>query len=166
MRPHLTYGTVEIRIMDAQSCAGESTALLALATACVAQAALDYDAGRRRPAVPGRLIEENLWRATRHGLDGKLIDLEAEVEIPAVAAVERLLDWTADARDALGARRAPAATCDRMLANGNGAQRQRAPGTRRGADARRSTPRLVAETQATYAEAGTALAVPCGEARA
>ena len=47
VRPHLSFGTVELRIMDAQSCADESTALLALATACVAQAALDYDAGRR-----------------------------------------------------------------------------------------------------------------------
>ena len=29
------------------------------------------------PAVPNRLIEENLWRAIRHGLDGRLIDLDA-----------------------------------------------------------------------------------------
>ena len=54
VRPHLTYGTVEVRIMDAQSCAGESTALLALAAACVAQAALDYDAGRVPQADPAQ----------------------------------------------------------------------------------------------------------------
>ena len=102
VRPHLTFGTVEVRIMDAQSCAGESTALLALASACVAQAALDYDAGPVARAIPGRLIEENLWRATRYGLDGKLIDLEAGVEVPAVAAVERLAGL--DGRGARGAR--------------------------------------------------------------
>jgi glutamate---cysteine ligase / carboxylate-amine ligase len=164
VRPHLSFGTVEVRIMDAQSCAGESTTLLALATACVAQAALDYDAGRFSRAVPARLIEENLWRATRYGLDGKLIDLEAETEIPAVAAVERLVDWTADARDALGLD-AHMSDLERMLSNGNGAQRQ---GRRRAAGERidETYAALVAETQATYAESGTALAAPCGEARA
>src|SRR4029453_6193476 len=40
IRPHLGFGTVELRIMDAQGRAEESTALLALATACIAQAAL------------------------------------------------------------------------------------------------------------------------------
>jgi glutamate---cysteine ligase / carboxylate-amine ligase len=164
VRPHLSFGTVEVRIMDAQSCAGESTTLLALATACVAQAALDYDAGRVSPALPGRLIEENLWRATRYGLDGKLIDLEAETEIPAVAAVEGLVDWTAEARDALGLD-VHMSDLERMLSDGNGAQRQ---GRRRAAGERieETYAALVAETQATYAESGTALAAPCGEARA
>ena len=43
VRPHHTFGTVEVRICEAQSTAEESTALAALAVACVAQAALDYD---------------------------------------------------------------------------------------------------------------------------
>jgi carboxylate-amine ligase len=164
VRPHLAYGTVEVRIMDAQSCAGESTALLALACACVAQAALDYDAGRLPRALPGRFIEENLWRATRYGLDGTLIDLEGEVEVPAVAAVERLMDWTADAREAL-ALDAHMGDLERMLSSGNGAQRQR---RRQEAGERVEDiyAAVVAETRATYAEAGTALAVPCGEATA
>src|SRR6476469_5284749 len=67
VRPHLSFGTVELRIMDAQGRAEESTALLALATACIAQAALDYDIGRVPAPLPARLIEENFWRATRHG---------------------------------------------------------------------------------------------------
>ena len=163
VRPHLSFGTVEVRIMDAQSCAGESTALLALACGCVAQAALDYDAGRRPAATPRRMIEENLWRATRYGFDGTLIDLEAEVEVPAVAAVERLVDWTADARDALGLD-THMSDLERMLSQGNGAQRQRRryEGGERAEDIYAAT---VADTRASYAESGTALAAPCGEAR-
>ena len=123
VRPHLGFGTVEVRIMDAQSNADESTALAALAAACVAQAALDYDRGLRPEPVAGRLIEENLWRAIRYGLDGRLIDFEHEREVSAVDAVEQLLSWTAPARtelrldDHLGALTA-------MLEQGNGAQRQ------------------------------------------
>ena len=164
VRPHLAYGTVEMRIMDAQSCAGESTALLALAAACIAQAALDFDSGRRPQEVPHRLIEENVWRAIRHGLDGRLIDLGAAVEVPAAVAVERVVDWTSEARSALGLD-GHMADLERLLANGNGAQRQR----RRHAagdsmdDIYAAT---VADTRATYAESGATLAAPCGEARA
>jgi glutamate---cysteine ligase / carboxylate-amine ligase len=162
VRPHLTYGTVEIRIMDAQSCAGESTALLGLATACAAQAALDHDAGRTAAALPNRLIEENFWRAIRHGLDGRLIDFGAVAEIPAAAAVERLLEWTADARAELSLDE-HLADLGSLLANGNGSQRQR-----RRANDGEPMPDVyaatVADTRATYATAGAALAAPCGEA--
>ena len=41
IRPHHSYGTVELRICDAQSSAADSSALEALVTACVAQAAID-----------------------------------------------------------------------------------------------------------------------------
>ena len=61
--------------MDAQSRGDESTALQALATACIAQAALDYDAGLRPSRFPRGMIEENMWRAIRYGLDGRMIDL-------------------------------------------------------------------------------------------
>jgi glutamate---cysteine ligase / carboxylate-amine ligase len=64
-----------------------------------------------------RLIEENVWRAIRFGLDGKLIDLERAVERPAQEAVERLLAWTAPVRGELGIEVA--------LPECNGAQRQR-----------------------------------------
>src|SRR5436305_1245392 len=45
VRPHHAFGTVEVRICDAQSSAEAATALEALAVSCVAQAALDIDDG-------------------------------------------------------------------------------------------------------------------------
>ena len=98
VRPHTSFGTVEVRICDAQSSAAESEALAALVTACVLQAARDEDEGRPGADVPGRLIEENLWRAMRWGLDGKLLDLETAQQYPAREVVERLAEWTAPAR--------------------------------------------------------------------
>jgi carboxylate-amine ligase len=116
----------------------------------VAQAALDYDAGLRPDPVAARLIEENLWRATRYGLDGRLIDLERLAEVPACAAVEGLLDWSEDARAEL--RLDPhLEPLDQMLDSGNGAQRQ----WRRheaGDDARQIYADIVAQTCETYAE--------------
>ena len=150
VRPHLAFGTVEVRIMDAQSRADESTALVALATACVAQAAIDYDAGLRPTAVPGRLIEENMWRAIRYGLDGEMIDLDRSEVVPARAAVERLLEWCAPARRELGLD-AHLGGLTRILEQGNGAQRQWLR-HESGDSARDIYAASVAATCATYAE--------------
>jgi carboxylate-amine ligase len=117
IRPHFSFGTVEVRICDAQPTAAESEGLASLIVACVAQAARDIDAGVPAIDLPRRLIEENVWRAERHGLDGKLIDLEGGEEYPAGQAVERLLKWTAPVRAELG--------IDVALPPLNGAQRQR-----------------------------------------
>ena len=117
VRPHFSFGTVEVRICDAQPTAAESEGLAALIVACVAQAARDYDNGRSVADQPGRMIEENMWRALRYGLDGRLIDLERAEERPAAAEVERLLEWTAPACAELG--------IDVVLPELNGSQRQR-----------------------------------------
>jgi glutamate---cysteine ligase / carboxylate-amine ligase len=117
IRPHFTFGTVEVRICDAQSTAPEAEALAALAVACVAQAARDEDERVPFTDHPRRLIEENFWRAIRHGLDGALIDLDRGEEFPAAATAERLLAWTAPVRAELGIEPA--------FPPLNGAQRQR-----------------------------------------
>ena len=117
VRPHHSYGTVEMRICDAQTSGDDSTGLAGLITACIAQAALDHDEGVPFDDPPGRMIEENFWRAIRHGLDGKLIDLDRAEEYPAAAALDRLLAWTAPARGVLG--------IDPGLPEQNGAGRQK-----------------------------------------
>jgi glutamate---cysteine ligase / carboxylate-amine ligase len=117
VRPHHSFGTVEVRICDAQSRADEATALSCLIVACVAQSAMDHDEGVDFDHPPRRLIEENFWRAIRHGLDGRMIDLERGEEFPTAALGDRLLAWTAPARATLGIE--PALPAE------NGAQRQR-----------------------------------------
>jgi glutamate---cysteine ligase / carboxylate-amine ligase len=143
VRPHHSYGTVEMRICDAQTSGDHSTALAGLITACVAQAALDVDDGVPFVDPPGRLLEENFWRAIRFGLDGKLIDLERAEEYPAAIALERLLAWTAPARAALG--------IEPLLPAENGAQRQKRA-LEQGASMEEVYAAEVELTQLTYAE--------------
>jgi carboxylate-amine ligase len=112
VRPHHAFGTIEVRICDAQSTGHEADALAELIVACVAQVLREIDAGERPPDLPGRLIEENMWRALRFGQDGRLLDLttpRAE-EFPAAEAAERLRAWTG---------------AEAPLPELNGAQRQR-----------------------------------------
>jgi glutamate---cysteine ligase / carboxylate-amine ligase len=143
IRPHHTFGTVEFRICDAQTSGADSTALTELITACIAQAALDYDDGLPFDDPPGRLVEENFWRAIRYGLEGMLIDLDRAEEYPAGAVIERLLNWTAAARAALGG-------VEPLLPEENGAQRQRRA-LEGGASIEEVFAAEVAETQRTYA---------------
>ena len=71
VRPHATFGTIEVRIADAQITAAESEGLASLIVACVGQALRDIDEGVPFDDPPPRLIEENMWRAIRYGMDGR-----------------------------------------------------------------------------------------------
>lgn len=143
IRPHLSFGTVEVRICDAQSTAAESEALAGLIVGAVLQAARDVDEGVPSVDPAPRLVEENMWRAIRHGLDGKLIDLDRAEERPAAEAVERLLRWTAPVRGELGIEVA--------LPELNGAQRQRRL-HESGASISEVYEATVRETRETYAQ--------------
>ena len=143
IRPHLSFGTVEVRICDAQATAAESDGLAALAVACVAQAARDVDEGVPAADLPNRLIEENMWRALRHGLDGELLDLRRLEPYPAAAALERLVTWTAPVRGELG--------IDVALPALNGAQRQRRM-VDSGMDLHEIYSAVQAETRETYSQ--------------
>jgi len=138
VRPHHDFGTVEVRICDAQMTAAESDGLAALIVACVRQAAAEVDAGQAPPHLPGRLLEENLWRAIRYGLDGRLLDLEAERidQFPAAEVLDRLNAW---------------AGSDVVLPELNGAQRQRRL-IEDGAAPAEVYAACLRETQATYFE--------------
>ncbi len=143
VRPHFTYGTVEVRICDAQSTAAESEALAALVVACIAQASRDVEEGVPFTDPAPRMVEENVWRAVRHGMDGNLLDLDAAVEIPAAAAVDALAEWTTPVRAELGI------DVPRAGERPNGAQRQIAA-REAGADLRDVYASTVQETADTY----------------
>ena len=120
VRPHHSFGTVEVRICDAQTRGEESFQLAGLIAACIAQTALDYDEhgydGRGAP-LAGREIEENLWRAIRYGAGGRMVDFRRGVELPTRAVLEEVLVWTEPARAQLG--------LDLALPERNGAERAR-----------------------------------------
>jgi carboxylate-amine ligase len=150
VRPHHIFGTVEVRICDAQTRGDDSFALAGLIAACIAQTALDYDEhgyeGKGAPRAD-REIEENLWRAIRYGAGGRMIDFRRGAEVPTRALLEQVVVWTEPARTQLG--------IDLVLPERNGAQR-----AREALDAGVSIEDIyrdaVAETRRTYAGAGHA----------
>lgn len=148
VRPHHSFGTVEVRICDAQTRGEESYALAGLIAACIAQTALDYDefgyAGRGEP-LGDREIEENLWRAIRHGAEGEMIDFRSGEAVPTRALLDSVLAWTAPARRKLG--------LEPRLPERNGAERA-LEALRGGVAIDRIYRDAVAETQRTYGGVG------------
>jgi carboxylate-amine ligase len=143
IRPHASFGTVEVRVCDAQVTAAESEGLAALIVACVAQALRDIDDGVPFVHQPHRLIEENMWRAIRYGMDADMIDTARGVEVPARASLDALWAWTAPAREE--------ERIDVALEGPTGAQRQRAALLQTG-DLREVYADTVRETMTTYAQ--------------
>ena len=121
----------------------------ALIAACIAQTALEYDErGYEGAAAPlrDREIEENLWRAIRYGMDGRMIDFRRGAEVEArERARAGCCEWTEPARSQLG--------IEVELPERNGAQRARAP-LGGGALDRGDLPRCGRRDRRTYSAAG------------
>ena len=77
LRPHPGFGTLEIRVPDAQTTLADAAGVVALRAGA---GRLAGGAPRRRRAargaVPDWRIEENRWSAARHGVEGEMADLE------------------------------------------------------------------------------------------
>jgi carboxylate-amine ligase len=123
VRPHHRFGTVEVRVCDAQTEAWQSLAISSLTVGLIAHLARVYDEGAPLPILANRYIEENLWRAIRFGLDGKLVDWARGEEVAAADAVRRLVELAAPHAAALGLT-PHLEDVERMLREGNGAQQQ------------------------------------------
>jgi carboxylate-amine ligase len=103
VRPHLAFSTIEVRICDGQPELGEAQALAALVYALVARIARALDEGESFSPLSHRLLEENFWRAIRHGLSGELIELDRREVLPARRRLEGLLEWVWPVAEELGA---------------------------------------------------------------
>jgi carboxylate-amine ligase len=160
VRPHHQFGTVEVRICDAQTSGGESFGLAGLIAACIAQAALDYDeVGYEGDGalLADREIEENLWRAIRYGAGGRMIDFRRGAEVETRAVLEQILAWTEPARTSLGIEVA--------LPERNGAERAR-EALAAGSSIEEVYREAVAETRRTYSGLGAETPPPSIDSRA
>jgi carboxylate-amine ligase len=123
LRPHPFFETIEFRVCDIPMRLDETVAIAALIQAiCVKLYRLrEQNLGFRR--YRRALILENKWRASRWGIEGKLIDFGKEIEVPFPELVAEMLEFVDDVVDELGSRREVEAV-NWILENGTGADRQ------------------------------------------
>jgi len=124
VRPHPFFETIEFRVCDVPMRLEETVTLAALVQAICAKLykLRVQNLGFRR--YRRALILENKWRASRYGIQGKLIDFGKEVEVPFRELVVEMLAFVDDVVDELGSRREVFEGVNWILRNGTGADRQ------------------------------------------
>ncbi|HEV8422043.1 MAG TPA: carboxylate-amine ligase [Chthoniobacterales bacterium] len=123
IRLHPFFDTLEVRICDAQSRVDDTMALAALIQAIVARLFKLLWQNTTFRVYRRRLIDENRWRASRYGLEGKLIDFGRECEVPVHDLMEELLQFISAEVDELGTQR-EIEHVRKILHHGTGADRQ------------------------------------------
>jgi carboxylate-amine ligase len=123
VRPHPQFGTVEIRAMDSQTRIEHTIAITALVQAMVKELAEHYDEHQQFTDYPWEMLDENKWLASRHGLDGELVDLPSNERVSTKALAKRLLGRLREHAQDLGCEQELEGIED-LLARGNGASRQ------------------------------------------
>jgi glutamate---cysteine ligase / carboxylate-amine ligase len=124
VRPHPFFETIEFRVCDVPMRLDETVTIAALFQAiCVKLWKLRIqNLGFRR--YRRALILENKWRASRYGIEGKLIDFGKEIEVPFHDLIAEILEFVDDTVDELGSRREVFDGVHWILENGTGADRQ------------------------------------------
>jgi carboxylate-amine ligase len=123
IRLHPFFFTLELRVCDAQSRVDDTLALAALIQAIVAKLYKMLRQNTTFRVYRRRLLDENRWRASRYGIDGKLIDFGREAEVETKSLINELLSFVATEVDELGSHR-EMAHVERILREGTGADRQ------------------------------------------
>ncbi len=122
VRPQPRFGTVEVRIMDAQSTVSEAAALVALVQTIAHLELAEGYLTDPRFAGP-EVLAENRFLAARDGLDARLLDPVRERRVPARELLARLLEVGRPHAIALGCEGALQTVLG--LAHESGARRQR-----------------------------------------
>ena len=123
LRVHPFYGTVEFRVCDVPLTVDESIGYAALFQCICAKLFKLREANLNFMIYPRALINENKWRASRYGIDGKMIDFGKEEEVNTRSLILELLDFIDDVVDELGCRDA-LKNITKILEKGTGADRQ------------------------------------------
>jgi carboxylate-amine ligase len=123
VRLHPFFDTIEFRICDAQSRVDDTIALAALMQAIVCKLQKLRRDNVTFRNYPKRLLDENRWRASRYGLDGKLIDFGRKCEVEERELLHEMLEFVSTEVEELG-NQAEIAHIERIMREGTGADRQ------------------------------------------
>jgi carboxylate-amine ligase len=123
IRLHPFFDTLEVRVCDAQSRVDDTLAIAALIQAVIVKLHKLLHQNITFRLYRRRLLDENRWRATRYGIDGKLIDFGKETEVETRSLLNELLEFVSTEVSELGTQR-EMAHIERVLREGTGADRQ------------------------------------------
>jgi carboxylate-amine ligase len=92
LRPHVRYGTLELRVLDVQATVGWTSAIVRFVHALATALAGLHHRGELPPPAPTWRIAENRWAAFRDGVRGELLDLRTAVRRSTRRRLHELVD--------------------------------------------------------------------------
>jgi carboxylate-amine ligase len=125
VRPSSHVPTLELRVCDACPSVDTVVLIAALFRAIVARELAQIRRGGPAPAVTPVLQRAAMWRAARSGLEGELVDLRGPRSVPAGVLVRELLNDLRPELEATASWELTHELCERALARGSSAARQR-----------------------------------------
>ena len=143
VRPHPTYGTVELRICDGLPTIAEVGMVAALSQCLVDTFDREIDKGYTLPTPRRWVVQENKWRAARYGLDASIIVGQDGVQ-PLRDALRELVQDMRSTAERLGCS-AELDVVEQVLEGGASYQRQRAVAAASGGDLTAVVDSLLAE---------------------
>ncbi|HEX9148589.1 MAG TPA: carboxylate-amine ligase [Thermoanaerobaculia bacterium] len=160
VRPHPFFDTIEFRVCDVPMRVDETVAIAALIQAICAKLFQLREKNLGWRTYRRAFLLENKWRASRYGVEGKLIDFGKEIEVPFRDLAEEMLEFVDDVVDELGSRR-EVESIRWILENGSGADRQLAVYRESGEDLRKVVDYICEETRhgLDVAQSGSAAAI-------
>jgi carboxylate-amine ligase len=150
IRPHPFFNTLEFRVCDIPMRVEETIALAALIQATVVKLHKLYTANQGFRLYRRALLMENKWRASRYGLDGKMIDFGKQKEVPTRDLIREYLEFVDDVVDELDSRK-ELEYIHEILETGTGADRQLQVFEETG-DLKKVVDYIIKETEAGLAE--------------
>jgi glutamate---cysteine ligase / carboxylate-amine ligase len=123
VRPHPNLGTVELRVFDQQTRVEHTIGFAAFALALAHRLALDYEGGVPSVEYPHELIDDNKVRAALLGIEGRLIDFDQGLEVPAEEMTLGVIEDLRENARALGCEEELVGLVD-LVESGTGARRQ------------------------------------------
>ena len=123
VRPHPNLGTVELRVFDQQTRVEHTIGFAAFALALAHRLALAYEEGVPSIEYPHELIDDNKVRAALLGIEGRLIDFDQGLEVPAEEMTLGVIEDLRENARALGCEDELLGLVD-LVESGTGARRQ------------------------------------------
>lgn len=145
IRVHPFFPTIEFRVCDVQMRIDETIAIAAVIQAIMAKLYKLMQSNLTFRVYSRALINENKWRASRYGIENKMIDFGKQAEVDTKVLIHELLEFVDDVVDELESRH-EINYIYKMLENGTGADRQLAIYNQSGGSMKAVVDYIVSET--------------------
>ena len=97
LRPHMDFGTIEFRMLDAQRSLVKTKMFISLAQALVYQTSEDYKNKKLNEFFSSEFLSDSLWKASRFDFNAKIIDVNSNTVVTMEDKIREMVEYASPA---------------------------------------------------------------------